>query len=267
MQINQPSYGLMSFQNRAASLNNVLTKVSTGLAINRAADNPAGLIISEQLGSEMRQVDAEIRRAERSTFVAATADAHLAELSSSMGRAREIAVSMAGDPFMSDETRALYRSELDSLVSSMDRSVGSATFNGTRLYDGEQSLGDGETAVELDMSSVSALGETDIDGSTYTMSDLSSLDGESMVAVLDQAMSDVLTQRAALGAYEPSAQAMMNVKQVEAENLAAARSAVRDADYAEESSSLVRDQILLKASAMAQDIQKSSASQVLNLLA
>ena len=267
MQVNQPTFGYMQIQKRSASLNNVLTKVSTGFSINKAADNPAGLIISENLSSEMRQIDAELRMTERSTFVAATADGHLAELSSSMGRAREIAVSLAGDPFMSDETRALYRSELDSLVSTMDRSVSGATFNGTQLYDGEQSLGDGDGAVEMDMSSVSELGEVDVDGTTYTMSDLSSLDGEAMVAVLDQAMSDINTQRAALGAYEKSAQAMMNVKQVEAENLAAARSSVRDADYAEEASAMVRDQVLLKASVMAQDLQKTNASLVLNLLA
>jgi flagellin-like hook-associated protein FlgL len=235
-----------------------LHKLATAQRINRGADDPAGLIASEQLRSTMAAMQAESQALERTDLQASTADGALGQISDMLVEARGLAVANANDAGLSDLEKQANQSQVDSILVSVDRISRSTSFAGTRLLDGSFSLTATNRTVEIDSTSSADLGEKTIDGDTYHLADLKSggrLDTtesanvERAEQVLDAAASQVSTLRGRIGAFQKHTIASrQNSLAVAYENLKSAESQIRDLDYADEISRTVRYELLHRAS-------------------
>lgn len=120
-------------------LSTSLERLSTGLRINRGADDPAGLIASESLRSEIRGLTAAIGNSERAINVISTADAALSEVSKLLLEIKELVVQTANDGALSDDEISANQLQVDSLLESINRVANSTQFNGKKLLNGELS--------------------------------------------------------------------------------------------------------------------------------
>lgn len=258
------------------SLAGSLEKLATGKRINHGKDDPAGLITSENFKAVLAVLDAEVRSVQRVDAVANVADGAMAEISGLLVEAKGLAVASANTSGMSKEEIQANQMQLNSIMSSINRISSSTNFNGNALLDGTASFTvDGET-LNIDSTRTSALGETVVDGDTYTLADLSSggslnLENGNLEAAsqaISNAISQIATQRGSIGAYQKyTLGSSISYKKVAIENIAAANSVIRDTDYAKETAALARAQTLVKSSmgvlAMMNAINKQSVYQLL----
>lgn len=127
-----------------------LERLSTGLRINRGADDPAGLIASESLRSEMRGLEAAIGNSERAINVISTADAALSEVSKLLLEIKGLVTQTANDGALSDDEIQANQQQVDSLLQSIDRIANSTQFNGKKLLNGELAYTiDGQSATAM----------------------------------------------------------------------------------------------------------------------
>jgi flagellin-like hook-associated protein FlgL len=220
--------------------NQSLTQLSTGLRINRAADNPAGLIASEQLSQTLAALDAESSANQRASDIASTADGALGQVSDLLGQAKALTTANANTGGLSADERAANQMELDSIVSTVNRLSSSTTFNGQKLLDGNATISASGKSIKIDSAAASNLGKTDVSGTTYSLADLatggslSTAGGTSDTAgaVLDKAINDVATRRATIGSFDKyTLQTRTNSIAVSREQLTSAVSMIRDTDY------------------------------------
>jgi len=113
-----------------------LERLSTGLRINRGKDDPAGLIISERIGTDLAGVEQAIRNSERASSVIATTESALAEISNLLNSIKGLTVEAANSGAISDEEIAANQTQIDSAIESITRISNTATFGGLRLLDG-----------------------------------------------------------------------------------------------------------------------------------
>jgi flagellin len=260
----------MSMQQRS------LERLATGVRINRAADDPAGLIASENLRAQLAQLDAESRALERADHIASTADGAMGVVSDLLVDAEGLAVAAANTAGMSDAEREAYQMEMDATVQAAQRIASTTTFNGTRLLDGSFTMSVGEASVTIGSVDPSDLGAvTDQSGYTFTLADTASgrpinlLDANVAFSQesIRAARSQVAQSRGSLGAFARNTiQPAWNANRVAFENTAAANSAIRDTDFAAETSALVRAGILASASMGAIGADRDRAASVLTLL-
>jgi flagellin len=131
-------------------LSKSLERLSTGLRINRGADDPAGLIASESLRSEMRGLETAIGNSERAINVISTADAALGEVSKLLLEIKGLVVQTANDGALSDDEILANQQQVDSLLTSIDRIANSTQFNGKKLLNGQLAYTiDGQSASAL----------------------------------------------------------------------------------------------------------------------
>ena len=242
-----------------AATNVSLTRLATGMRINTGADDPAGLIASENLRAVLAALEAETRAVERADAVARTADGALGEISELTRRAESLAIANASSGGMSDAEREANQMEIDSILQSMDRIASTTEFNGQRLLDGTASISLGDETVGLDSMYAGDLGDLDAGGESYDLSDvgaegpLNIVDGDVSIAVsvIREAGASVAAMRGRLGAFSSNSLATeRNRLGIAIENITAAESMIRDADFAEETSLLTR-RLLLSDSSMA----------------
>ncbi|MEM9345027.1 MAG: flagellin [Planctomycetota bacterium] len=247
-------------------------RLSTGLQINRGADNPAGLMSSEQLRAVLAELDAETRVLQRQDHVASTADAALSEVSNVLVDTKALQVQL-GDGTLSASERDAIQMQIDANVQSVDRIAASAGFNGTALFSGDVSLSHGGDTLDLPRVDSATIGETDISGTSYTLADAAS--GGALVGntaagdlVIDSALSDIATLRGSIGAYQANTlRPALNSINVQIENTAEAESIIRDTDFAGEVAAFSRDTLLVEANIAFYGYVSSSGSRVLDLLA
>ena len=226
-------------------------RLSTGLRISTAADDAAGLAISERLRSQVRSLEQAKRNANDGISFVQTAEGALNEVSSILVRLRELAVQSSNGSVSSADKETLDE-EFKSLVSEVDRIGRSTEFNGIKLLDGSSSsvsfqVGFGTTAGidTLNVSLAPALG---------TSLSLSSLDigsgGTTTTAItnIDAAINTVSSLRGSLGAIQNRLGSTINNLAIQVENLSAAESRIRDVDVAYETAELTRNNILQQAS-------------------
>ncbi|MEM7623864.1 MAG: flagellin [Planctomycetota bacterium] len=244
------------------ALNETFVRLSTGQAINRGADDPAGLIASEQLSRELAALDAESRSVERSRAVADTADGALAEVSKQLADARGLAVQAANTGAMSDAEREAIELEYASIQRSVARSLDTATFNGRALFDGTVAPSDGASLRSADDGgeftlpdlTLRGLGEVVDGGTSLTLADtvkngkadlFDPQSREAGVRVLDAAIAQISGIRGEIGAFTSNTlgPAQTTIR-TSAENLSAARSGIRDSDFAALSTDLSTQQTL-----------------------
>ena len=226
-------------------------RLSTGLRISNAADDAAGLAISERLRSQVRSLEQAKRNANDGISLVQTAEGALNEVSSIMIRLRELAVQSANGS-VSGQDKDTLDEEFQSLVNEVNRIGRSTEFNGIKLLDGSNStvtfqVGFGTT------SGIDTLAVT-LSASLSTSLSLSTLDigsgGSTSTAItnLDAAINTVSGLRGTLGAIQNRLGSTINNLAIQVENLSAAESRIRDVDVAYETAQLTRNQILQQAS-------------------
>jgi flagellin len=227
-------------------------KLSSGTRISKAADDAAGLAISEKLKAEIRSTHQANRNANDGISMVQVAEGGLNETSSILVRMRELSIQSASDT-VGDVERGMSNMEYQQLKQEMDRISKVTEYNGTKLLDGsgerkEFQIGTGadefEDRIGFDPGQLnSSIGEMGVEGI-----DVSTKEGaQESLASLDGAIEKVSGQRAVLGAIQNRLTSTSNNLQVSAENMSAANSRIRDVDYAEETAKQARNQILTAA--------------------
>ena len=238
------------------ALQKSLAQLSSGLRINRASDDAAGLAISENLKAQIRSLGQAERNANDGISLLQTAEGAMNEVQGIMGRMRELAVQASSDT-VSDTERGYAQQEFSALMSEVDRIANVTEYNGTTLLDGsatgiEFQVGINDTAndrISVDIADMrtSALG-TGGGGSALSTLDISTKAGaQAALDVVDAAIEDVSSGRADIGAVENRLQITTSNLASARENLSAANSRIRDADVASATADLTRNTILQQA--------------------
>ncbi|HWL76835.1 flagellin [Microbacterium sp.] len=231
---------LNAYRNLSGTQNDLsksLEKLSSGLRINRAADDAAGLAISEGLRSQVNGLNVATRNAQDGISVIQTAEGALTEVHSILQRVRDLLVQGANDS-NNDDSRAAIATEIEQLGEELTRVAASTNFNGIKLLDGTNAtltfhVGAGSVAAE-DQIEVSL---EDLSGLGATIGALTADDAATAltsIAAVDAEIITVSTARANLGAVQNRFESTINSLQVAAENLAAAKSRIADTDMAAE---------------------------------
>jgi flagellin len=233
-----------------AALSKSISHLSSGLRIETAADDAAGLAISEDFKSSIRSLDQARRNANDGVSLIQTADGSLKEASGLLTRMRELSVQSRNGTVNTGQ-RGYLNDEFGQLRSELDRIVNTTEFNGVSLLDGDQAAGlafqigtgttsDDRLTVSIATSSASALG--------IAASTISSTSGaDSAIAALDLAIEGISTRRAGLGAMQNRLSTTMSNLETYSSNLTAANSRIVDVDIAEETANLTKSQILMQA--------------------
>ena len=265
-----------------------IERLSTGLRINRAADDAAGLSISEKLTSQIRGLEKAEQNIGDGISMIQTAEGALSVINDNLQRIRELAVQASNGTNSSNELDAIQR-EINSRVSAIS-SISSATkFNGISLIDSSaadktiQSGADNGQTTSITFSTmdttVSATGAGTINEGVTATDELDHFNVGSSVASaggntsangdlddLDTFISNVSRMRSVLGAQQNSLESKLEYLGVAKENAMSSRSRVLDADISKESSGFVRNQILQQSSAAMLSQANSSPQIALNLL-
>jgi flagellin len=254
MRINQNIAALNAYRNLTATNGQMaksLEKLSSGFRINRAADDAAGLAISEGLRSQVGGLKVAVRNAQDGISVVQTAEGALTEVHAMLQRMRDLAVQASNggaNGGHDGESVAAAQNEFDQLREAIDNIATTTKFNGTSLLDSSDSLtfqvgaNAGET-VTVTLQDMTASGLS-LAGLDFTTSATAASDA---IDVVDQAIKDVSGFRGALGATQNRLEHTVNSLSVAAENLAASESRIRDTDMAQEMVSFTRAQILTQA--------------------
>jgi flagellin len=257
--INTNMAALNARKNLEISQNNLATSIarlSSGLRITRAADDAAGLAISENLGAQVRGLSQASRNAANGISVVATAEGALNEINNILARMRELAVqSASGD--LDTSSRGNLNSEYTQLLAEIKRISDDTKFNGTTLLSGTSTavfnfqIGINSGANNQLTVTISASDTTVIGGPTGTalsqtvisdrISAMSSLNN------IDSAISTITSIRGTLGAMQNRLESIIRNLSVSIENTTAANSRIRDVDVAEETATYTKNQILVQA--------------------
>lgn len=225
-----------------------IEKLSSGLRINRAGDDAAGLAISEKMRGQIRGLKMAMKNAQDAISLIQTAEGALHETHAILQRMRELAVQAANDTNTEDDRLAL-QDEIDQLIAEIDRIAENTEFNTQNLLDGSASeltfhIGANEgqnITLSISDMSASALGVDGVDISTQEGAD-------SAITTIDGAIKTVSEERAQLGAYQNRLEHTIANLGVAIENLQAAESRIRDVDMAQEMMTFTKYQILQQAS-------------------
>ena len=226
-------------------------RLATGLRVSTAADDAAGLAISERLKAQIRSLDQAKRNANDGISLSQTAEGALNEVSSILVRLRELSVQSANGTF-SNQDRETLDQEFASLVNEINRISQSTEFNGIKLLDGSSSQINFQIGFGTD-SSIDQIAIT-LDSALTTSLGISTLDigsgGNTSFAIsqLDNAINSVSSLRGKLGAVQNRLGSTINNLAVQVENISAANSRIRDVDVASETAELTRNSILQQAS-------------------
>ncbi|MET0724731.1 MAG: flagellin, partial [Leifsonia sp.] len=245
-----------NLNNTQNALSKSLEKLSSGLRINRAADDAAGLSISEGLRSQISGIKVAARNAQDGISVIQTAEGSLTEVHNILHRMRDLAV-QGGNDSNNVDSRAAITKEADELSKELDRVVKGTNFNGIKLLDGTAGtagvvtfqIGAGATANDSIDVTLSNVGGANISGLDATGAFLVTDNAASKTTIgkIDTAIKNISTQRATLGAQQNRFESAINSLNVAGENLSAAESRIRDTDMASEMVNYTRASILSQA--------------------
>jgi len=228
------------------SLNQSLERLSSGLRINSAADDAAGLAIAEGFRSVVLGSQVAQRNSQDGVSLVQTAEGALSETTSILQRIRELAV-QAANGTQSTTNRAAIDGEVQQLLAQIDDIALDTEFNGVRVLSAAQTVTlqagaqNGQTLlVGLNGAKTNDLGVNTVSVSTM-------VSAVSALSTLDVAIQSVTTVRSTLGAYQNRLEFTINTLAIQEENSAASESAIRDADFARETIEFTRNQILVSA--------------------
>ena len=233
-------------QNR---LRSNFAKLASGLRITQAADDAAGMGISESLRAEMRGLQQANRNVSDGMSMVQTAESSMGGIGNNLSRMRELAVQSANGTLNAND-RANIQAEFSSLQGEVDRIANSTEFNGLQLSDGSA----GPIDVQVGAGNVAANDRVTValqDGRGVTLGvDTASIDvtsqanAQTAIDAIDSAITTVNTSRAAYGAAQNTLTSASHNLQSYTENLVAAESRIRDVDFAAETAQMARNDVL-----------------------
>ena len=242
------------------SLATSLQRLSSGLRINSAKDDAAGLQISNKLTSQIRGMTVATRNANDGISFTQVADGALDEIGNIYQRMRELSVQSANGTNSSSQRTAL-NAEFTDLQSEITRIAGSTTFGGTSVFT--------STATSLRVSDEGSSNIISFTVGTVTASSTNintSATASAAIATMDTQIAAIDTQRGTLGAVQNRLESTISNGRSIIENASAARSRIRDADFAVETANLTRSQILQQAGTSVLSQANSLPQSVLGLL-
>jgi flagellin len=254
LRINQNIAAMNSYRNLSITdgqMSKSLEKLSSGFRINRAADDAAGLAISEKLRSQVTGLNTASSNAQNAVSLIQTAEGALNETHSILQRQRELSVQSANDT-NTDADRVQIQKEVTQLTAELDRIAGTTEFNGKKLLNGEATTTPLTFQIGANSGQTLTVAIANQDSATlFGMAgapDVSTQAGAAAaITSLDSAIATVSGSRADLGAVQNRLEHTVNNLGVAAENLAASESRIRDTDMAKEMMSFTRAQILSQA--------------------
>ncbi|PKR86279.1 flagellin [Heyndrickxia camelliae] len=224
-----------------------MEKLSSGMRINRAGDDAAGLAISEKMRGQIRGLDQAARNSQDGISLIQTAEGALNETHDILQRMRELAVQGGNDTNTSDD-RTQIQTELNQLMSEIDRIADTTEFNTKNLLGGSFSatLQVGANNGQIINFGISAMNTTGL-GINTGISVGSNASASTSISAIDAAITKVSTQRANLGALQNRLEHTINNLSTSSENLTAAESRIRDVDMAKEMMNQTKSGILAQA--------------------
>jgi flagellin len=248
------------------SLDQSLARLSSGFRINQAADDAAGLAISENLKGQIRGLGQANRNANDGISLVQVAEGGLNEISSMLIRLRELAVQSSSDT-IGDTERKFLDVEYQQLKSEIQRIAEVTSYNGTDLLNGTGGVMDIQVGVHNDpfkdrISFNSSAANSSLEALGIMAESVGTKESaQTSIDVMDSAMVSVNAMRANFGALQNRLTSTINNLNIAHENLSAANSRIRDADIASETAELTRNQILMQAGVSVLG-QANSAQQV-----
>lgn len=229
-----------------------IQRLASGSRIVQASDDPAGLAISDNLNATIRSLGAATRNAQDGISLIQVYEGGTNEINNMLVRVRELSMQAASDT-IGDRERGMLDNEVQQLKEEMNRVARSTKFGGRELLSGEGNniefqVGTNNEA-EVDRIEFNP-GDTDLRNHALGVANISVLDKESArdnLDVLDEALLKVNEIRARVGSAQTRLNTVVSSQQIFSENLTAARSRIKDADIAQESSNLAKDTILRQA--------------------
>jgi flagellin len=238
-----------------SSLSVAMQRLSSGLRVNSAKDDAAGLAIAERMNAQVKGMNVAVRNANDGISLAQTAEGALGKVSDALQRMRELAV-QSRNASNSDSDRDSLDKEFQQLTAEMTRVLGGTTFNGKAILGASAGAQDFQIGANTTANDIITVTTSDMtaDASITAVTTGVVIDSTSNTASLktvidaiDGALDRVNSERAVYGATQSRFDAIISNLQVSAENQTAARSRIMDADFAAETAALSRAQILQSA--------------------
>ncbi|UCD58449.1 MAG: flagellin [Candidatus Hydrogenedentota bacterium] len=261
-----------------ARLQQSLRQLSSGLRLNSAADDPAGLAISEHLRARIGGINAMASNTSRAINLVQTAEGALTEVNTQLADIRGLAVQAGNQAVLGDSGLQAIQQQINNAIGSINRIAETTQFAGQPLlngtFSGEQfAIAEGNP-VELTIPNLAAseLGQG-VDNprgfASLAEIDVTTPQGAAdALLVVDAAIDDVTRVRGELGAFQANIlETTSRTLQINREHLISAESTIRDVDFADAASESVRTQILLRAGILAQRVANNRTGIILDLLA
>ena len=277
--INTNLMSLNAQRNLSATQSALATSVqrlSTGLRVNSAKDDAAGLAIAERMNTQVRGMNVAIRNANDAISLAQTAEGALSKINDMGQRMRELAVQSA-NATNNETDRESLDAEFQALSAEIKRNLEGTSFNGTKLFAALATMtfqvGANNTATDqIAVVTTNLTADTTMTGilgggGGATAADIKNVDkSREALDKLDKMLATVNSKRAEFGATQNRFEAVIQTLQVSAENQTAARSRIMDADFASETAALTRSQVLQQAGTAMLSQANSLPNNVLSLL-
>ncbi|KDE40450.1 Flagellin protein FlaB [Nitrincola lacisaponensis] len=231
--------------NNSMGMNTAMERLSSGLRVNGAKDDAAGLAVAERMNAQARGMGVAIRNASDAISMVQTAEGALQQVTDTLQRMRELAVQSANGTY-DDDDRALIETEFASLQEELTRIADVTQFNGQKILDGTTTtvtfqVG-ANTAANIDTIDVEF---TNVKTTVSGMGNISTAAGaNSAIASIDDALDEIAEARSTFGAAQNRFEAtIINLRNAQ-ENQMAAKSRIMDADFAAETAALTKAQVL-----------------------
>ena len=261
MRINK-NIGALNTQRQVGINNNAvankLEKLSSGKRVNRSSDDAAGLAISEKMRTQIIGALTASRNTQDGVSLIQVAEGALQGLQGMLQRARELAVQSASGTNQDRVDREALQGEFENIVNELDDTAKTTTFNDMNVLDGtnnpipiQAGPNSGDT-VNIEIGAMTAQNLLGLDDQQYNASTdvnvATSASASSAIGTVDNAINDISLQRAQLGATQNRLEFRMQALDIQAENVTAAESRIRDTDMAKMMTELTAKNILQKAS-------------------
>jgi flagellin len=234
-----------------------MEKLSSGLRINKAGDDAAGLSISEKMRGQIRGLETASKNSQDGISMIQTAEGSLNEVHSILQRMRELATQASNDTNVTEDRTAL-SDEVTELVTELGRIKDNTQFNTQNLLDATSGDGAGAVVIQVGANegevmdldfTVKGINLNDIVGTDLASLDLSNTaNAQAAITSINTAITDVSAGRSKLGAWQNRLEHTINNLDNSSENLTAAESRVRDVDMAKEMMNQTKNSILAQAS-------------------
>ena len=253
-----------------SALSMAMQRLSSGLRVNSAKDDAAGLAISERMNAQVKGMNVAIRNANDGISLAQTAEGATGKIGDALQRMRELSVQSANGTNNSGD-RTNLQTEFSALQAEVTRLTAGTKFNSQVLLNGTNAtfafqVGAGTSAQDTITVSSSDLSTTDTAVAALDISGATSAGATAAITALDTAIDAVTTARSNYGSVQNRFESVISNLMVSSENLTAAKSRITDADFAVETANMSRAQILQQAGNAMIAQANQQPSQVLSLL-